>query len=89
MVIIKKEPSDFKVREIINIELSPGNYSYYKLVKRNYDTLKAIEGISQKTKIHIKRFGWAGNKDKHAETEQTISIVKAPKSKLKELKLKT
>ena len=76
MVIIKKDPSDFKVRELIRLEYDKlaGNYAYYKLTKRNCDTLKAVELISKRLNVPIKFIGYAGNKDKYAETEQSISI---------------
>ncbi|MFH1592752.1 MAG: tRNA pseudouridine(13) synthase TruD [Candidatus Woesearchaeota archaeon] len=88
MVTIKKVPSDFKVKELINLAYSPGRYSYFLLFKRNYDTIKAIELISKKLKIPLKNFGFAGNKDKYAETKQAISILNCNKNKIEALNLK-
>ena len=88
MVTIKKTPPDFKVEELINLSYSNGKYAYFKLFKRDYDTLKAIETISRASKIPVKSFGWAGNKDKRAETTQYISILNPKKEKIKNLNLR-
>ncbi|MBI2207900.1 tRNA pseudouridine(13) synthase TruD, partial [Candidatus Woesearchaeota archaeon] len=75
MYKIKQIPEDFIVKEINDIELSSnGDYSYFLLKKRNYNTLRAVKIISEKLKIPEKNIGFAGNKDKHAVTEQIISI---------------
>tara|TARA_Y100000310_G_scaffold327902_1_gene395050 strand:- start:2542 stop:3495 length:954 start_codon:yes stop_codon:yes gene_type:complete len=75
MYKIKQLSEDFIVKEINDIELDEsGEYSYFLLKKRNYNTLRAIEAISNKLNINIKNIGFAGSKDKNAITEQVISI---------------
>ncbi len=91
MYKIKQVPEDFIVKEISNIRTSDkGDYSYFILKKRDYTTLKAIKIISDKLRKPIKHFGFAGNKDRVAVTEQNISIkntnIKDLKSKDTELK---
>jgi len=78
---IKQIPEDFIVKEINNIHLEDiGKYSYFILKKKNYNSLRAIETISNKLNIHIKNIGYAGNKDKNAITEQVISIKNGNKT---------
>ena len=85
-MIFKEIPEDFVVKEINNLELSGnGKYSYYLLRKRCYNTLDALIKLSSILKIDLKNFGYAGNKDKMAITEQYISIRGA---KFKEFKIK-
>lgn len=75
MYKIKQLPEDFIVKEISNIKPeNKGNYSYFILKKRDYPTIKALKAISDKLKKPIKHFGFAGNKDKVAITQQLISI---------------
>lgn len=91
MYKIKQIPEDFIVKEISNIRTKDnGDYSCFILKKRDYTTLKAIKIISDKLRKPIKHFGFAGNKDRIAVTEQLISIkntnIKDLKSKDIELK---
>lgn len=93
MYQIKQIPEDFVVREINELKLdNSGNYSYFLLKKRNYNTLKAIETIAEKLRTNKKSIGFAGNKDKNAITEQIISIKNGNKNienlKLKDIELK-
>ncbi len=75
---IKAIPEDFVVKEIIDLKINGGNYSYYTLKKRDYTTIKAISFIAEKLDANVKDIGFAGNKDKTAVTEQAISIFKGP-----------
>jgi tRNA pseudouridine13 synthase len=74
--VIKQVPEDFIVREKAGHVLDAGGrFSYYKLSKRGYSTQKAIEVISRAFRKRLKYVNFAGNKDKHALTEQFISIL--------------
>ena len=93
MYKIKQFPEDFIVKEINDIKFNDsGNYSYFLLKKRNYNTLRAVQQISKKLKIYEKNIEFAGNKDKNAITEQTISIYNGNKNieklKIKDIELK-
>ncbi len=83
---IKQFPEDFYVKELINLNISNGNYAYFLLRKKNLTTLNALELISRKSKINLDNFGYAGNKDKNALTEQYISILRGNKN-LENLKI--
>jgi|TARA_B100001971_G_scaffold212905_1_gene244379 tRNA pseudouridine13 synthase len=72
---IKQIPEDFIVREINDTELNEtGQYSYFLLKKKNYNTLRAVQRIAENLRISEKSIGFAGNKDKNAVTEQVISV---------------
>ncbi|MBI2134627.1 tRNA pseudouridine(13) synthase TruD [Candidatus Woesearchaeota archaeon] len=90
---IKQIPEDFIVKEVNNLKLDDdGQYCYFFLKKRYYNTLDAIKIISEKLRINEKYIGFAGNKDKNAVTEQVISIKNGNKNiqniKLKDIELK-
>ena len=79
MYRIKQKPEDFIVTEIMNLKAGDGDYAYYMLKKTDYNTVSALELLSRKFRIPLKSFGFAGNKDRHAVTEQHISIFKGKK----------
>lgn len=75
MYIIKQIPEDFLVWEIPRIKKEKeGDYAYFWLRKRDYNTIDAVKMISEKLKLPMKNIGFAGTKDKMAITEQVISI---------------
>lgn len=82
MYKIKQIPEDFMVKEKIKLDLSKGDYFYYLLKKKDWNTLDAVNAIAEKLNILIKNIGFAGNKDKTAVTEQVISIYKTKIDKL-------
>ncbi len=89
MYKVKQIPEDFYVKEIMDLDLSKkGEYAYFILKKRNWNTLDALKEVSRKLKIGLKRFGYGGNKDKHALTEQYISIWNIDKNLLTKIKIK-
>ena len=84
MYKIKQIPEDFIVNEINNLVIdNKGQYSYFLLKKRNYNTLRAIQMIAQKAGVNGKNIGFAGNKDKNAVTEQVISARKIDNKKIR------
>lgn len=87
MYKIKSTPEDFIVKEVSNLEIESGPYSYFLLTKKNYTTPKAIELIAMKLNIHTSDIGYAGNKDKIAVTEQFISIKNISPKKVEDLKI--
>ncbi|HLC95831.1 MAG TPA: tRNA pseudouridine(13) synthase TruD [Candidatus Nanoarchaeia archaeon] len=88
MYTIKKNPEDFVVKEITDITPAPtGEYTYFLLKKRNYNTLSAIEVIAKILNVPLNRFGFAGNKDKQAVTEQLISARDVKKVNLEKISL--
>jgi len=88
MYKIKVKPEDFVVREVLKLDFYNGKYVYFLLKKRNWTTLDAVEKIAEKLKISRKNFGYAGNKDKKAITEQIMSAFNVNEEKLDNLKIK-
>jgi tRNA pseudouridine13 synthase len=85
MYRIKQLPEDFVVKEILHLNLSKtGTYLYYLLKKRDYNTVDAVRLISQKFGISEKFINFAGTKDRHAVTEQYISINRGPEKGLEQ-----
>jgi len=82
MYHIKQIPEDFIVKEIMDLKLEPGRYSYYLLKKKNYNTIDAIRVIAKNFRINRKFINFAGTKDRNAITEQYISISRGPKKDL-------
>ncbi|MBI2657998.1 tRNA pseudouridine(13) synthase TruD [Candidatus Woesearchaeota archaeon] len=77
---IKQLPEDFIVKEISKVNLDNGQYTYFTLKKTNYTTIDALQVLSQKFRIPLKHFGFAGNKDRNAVTEQAISIFRGSRN---------
>ncbi len=92
---IKRIPEDFIVREVFEkqpvkeghrTEDSP--YIWFTLKKTNWDMFRALNMISRKLGVSIKRFGYAGTKDKRAVTYQRVSVWKVPLERLEAVRLK-
>lgn len=76
MYALKQLPEDFIVKEkSIIVPEGNGKYAYFLLKKKNLNTLNALQIIARKLNIDLKRFGFAGNKDKRAITEQLCSVA--------------
>lgn len=90
MYKIKQLPEDFFVKEVSNVKIkSTGRYSYFLLRKKDLTTEEAAQKIADFFRIPRKRFGYAGNKDRRAITEQICSILgKIKNVKLKNLEIK-
>jgi tRNA pseudouridine13 synthase len=94
MVKIKQIPEDFVVKEIFekkkggekNKEI--GFYVWCDLTKRNYDHFRCLKILAKLLGVSIKRFGYAGVKDKRAVTTQKISIWNVSIEKLEKISIK-
>lgn len=75
-MIIKSTPEDFIVEEIPIGFSGKGDYTIYRLTKKDYNTESAVEYICNKFNIPRKNIKYAGSKDRHAITTQYISIYK-------------
>lgn len=85
---IKQIPEDFIVKERIKLNFSEGKNSYFKLKKRGWTTLNALMRIATNLGTGLDSFGYAGNKDRQAVTEQVISIYDIPKDKVENLNVR-
>ena len=80
---IKVHPEDFQVEEVVEIPIKDkGEYSYYKLKKKNINTLLVLDLIQKYWKVSRDRIGFCGLKDKRAVTTQYISIKNGPEENL-------
>ncbi len=85
---VKEKPEDFIVKEVMDIEVrNRGRYLYFLLKKVNYNTIDAIEKIARALNIVHTRFGFAGNKDKFAITEQFVSVENVKKENIERIRL--
>ena len=88
MYLIKHIPEDFLVTERSSVKLQDtGPYLYYKLVKKNWNTLDAVKRIAESLHLPEKQIGFAGSKDRNAVTEQLISVYGTTKEKVDAVKL--
>lgn len=76
MYILKQLPEDFRVCERSTIRSQErGKYVYFKLTKKNRNTLDVILELSRIFHVPEKHIGFAGTKDKNALTQQICSIL--------------
>jgi len=88
MYELKRVPEDFKVIEKSKVKIKEsGNYLYFKLWKKKYNTVDAIKRIASGLHINSKKIGYAGNKDRHAITEQICSVRDISEKKLNDISL--
>ena len=88
MYKIKQKPEDFCVEEIMSLNLDKGDYTYFLLEKKNFNTRDALKIIAKALRINDKRFNVAGIKDKIAVTKQYVSVFKVNPERLSKLKFK-
>ncbi len=72
---LKSVPQDFYVEEIpLYPPSGEGQHLYITLEKTNLTTLKVINMLARALNVHRKSVGYAGLKDAHAVTRQTLSV---------------
>lgn len=89
MYAIKHVPEDFVVNEVSTIKpTDTGKFLYFRMHKRNYDTLTALKRVGDALHLPSSSLSCAGIKDKRAVTEQVCSIRGRAKQALDRLDLK-
>ncbi|MFH1834981.1 MAG: tRNA pseudouridine(13) synthase TruD [Methanobacteriota archaeon] len=98
--VLKLTPEDFIVEEVIAYgsiaslegetrgEDTPCEFTHFTLVKKNWDTMRAVKEISRRVKVSQKRFSFAGTKDKNAITSQRVSAQGVSISDLERVSIK-
>lgn len=76
---LKAVPEDFIVQEQLTLTPQEGPYRAYLLRKRLWNTEDCLQWLSRSLHVPRKAIGYCGNKDKHAVTEQYITIRHGPK----------
>lgn len=81
---VKQTPNDFIVREISNyIPTKEGAESVYRLSKTGLGTIEAVNLILQLWNIRRPSLSTGALKDRHAQTDQLISIYRGPQKDLR------
>lgn len=76
---IKQRPEDFRVVELDRYQLArEGPFALYRLEKWDIGTIEALRNIGKAWKLARERVAFGGLKDRHARTEQVISVRGGP-----------
>ncbi|MFO1022070.1 MAG: tRNA pseudouridine(13) synthase TruD [Planctomycetales bacterium] len=81
---LKRIPEDFQVTELTDFQRGRGPYALYFLTKRSLGTPEAIESILRRWNIARPRISYGGLKDRHALTQQYVTIKGGPPNNLRE-----
>jgi tRNA pseudouridine13 synthase len=80
---IKQKPEDFVVTELDRFELSKtGPFALYRLSKWDIGTIEAVRNLAKNWNLSGGQISFGGLKDRHARTEQIISIRGGPERNL-------
>lgn len=96
---MRRSPEDFIVEEIMKdgtlLEINKkiqrdgeGDFTHFILQKRNWDTIQALKEIGRKLRCGIRRFSYAGMKDRNAVTTQLAAAFRVDRNALLSLKIK-
>ncbi|MBI2106552.1 tRNA pseudouridine(13) synthase TruD [Candidatus Woesearchaeota archaeon] len=89
MYKLKQIPEDFIVEENIRLDLTDkGDYSYFSIEKKNWNTKDIVKIIAKRLNIRERRINIAGIKDKIAITKQYISVFGINPQNLARIKIK-
>jgi tRNA pseudouridine13 synthase len=84
---IKRLPEDFQVAELSDFPASGGEFSLYRLSKRSLGTPEAIDEIIRRWHVPRPRVSYGGLKDRHAITQQYVTVRNGPRRNLSEKNL--
>jgi tRNA pseudouridine13 synthase len=77
---LKQQPEDFRVEEITRVVPGPGGaFGFYRLEKRGWATLDAMQAIRRRWHLRPDQLSCAGIKDRHAQTVQFLTIRDGPR----------
>lgn len=77
-VKLKRLPDDFQVTELTDVRTDGGEFALYRLRKTSVGTMEAVEELQRRWNIPRNRVSWGGLKDRHAVTEQFVTIRGGP-----------
>jgi len=81
---LKSRPEDFRVEELARPEMTGGPFALYRLTKKSLGTPEAVNAICRAWRVSRPAVGIGGLKDRHAVTQQFLSIENGPKRNLKQ-----
>ena len=83
---IKASDADFRVVELaLYTPIGHGEHVYARIEKTGIPTFEAVRRIARALRIDPRSIGYAGLKDAHAITEQTLSLGNAPLASVEQL----
>ncbi len=78
---LKQRPEDFRVEEISRLEPGEtGEFALYRLEKSGIGTPEALRVVRRDWRLDPRAIAFAGLKDRHGITGQTVSIRRGPKT---------
>ena len=88
-MLLKRFPEDFRVEEVLNLDVKDrGDYAYFILEKTKWTTMKALDTISKQVQVSVKRFAVCGQKDRQGITRQYVSVYQVSERALEKVKIK-
>ncbi len=85
---LKCLPEDFRVSEQTTRPLAGrGPFALYRLQKRSLGTPEAVDAVTRRWNLPRSQIGYGGLKDKHAVTEQFLTIKNGPRADLNQTNL--
>jgi tRNA pseudouridine13 synthase len=79
-VKLKQQPEDFVVVEDNRVEWDDsGAFAVYRVVKTGLNTLDVVNAMQQAYDTTRARINYSGLKDRHARTEQIVTILHGPR----------
>ncbi|MCA9062337.1 MAG: tRNA pseudouridine(13) synthase TruD [Planctomycetaceae bacterium] len=79
---LKQRPEDFIVTEVADLPVGTGNHALYRLAKCDIGTLEALSAAARCWNLPRQRMVHAGLKDRHAATEQFVTVREGPRHDL-------
>jgi tRNA pseudouridine13 synthase len=80
-VKLKQRPEDFRVEELSRLEPGEtGDFALYRLEKSGIGTPEALRVLRRDWRLDARAIAFAGLKDRHGVTGQTVSIRHGPKA---------
>jgi tRNA pseudouridine13 synthase len=87
-VKLKRLPEDFQVEELTQVGTSDGgDFALYRLAKRGLGTPEAVEAVVRRWQLARGQISYGGLKDRHAVTQQYLTIRRGPRRNLKQTNL--
>lgn len=85
---LKCQPEDFRVSELTSRPLTGrGPFALYRLRKQSLGTPEAIDAVLRRWNLPRQRLSYGGLKDRHAVTEQWVTIKNGPRSDMAQTNL--
>jgi tRNA pseudouridine13 synthase len=79
---VKSRPEDFRVEELAAPRDDGGPFALYRLTKQSLGTPEAIEAVCRAWRLRRESVGFGGLKDRHATTQQFVTIERGPRRRL-------